>query len=186
MRAWLISARARQAGACGPGRRSWSWPGAIVRRGERAPGTAPTPGQRPSMGCQAGQSPNAGAVLGRLYLYADPAGMMSHSARRGRNVGTSSRSRSAARPTPVPLGMRLRGLEPPRGFPHTDLNRARLPISPQPRGGWKVASGGVAVESSPGHPCFSWRSGVVGWSPCLARGDRRRPATVSSGTIPLR
>jgi hypothetical protein len=23
--------------------------------------------------------------------------------------------------------MRLRGLEPPRGFPHTDLNRARLP-----------------------------------------------------------
>jgi hypothetical protein len=31
--------------------------------------------------------------------------------------------------------MRMRGLEPPRGFPHTDLNRARLPIPPHPRGG---------------------------------------------------
>jgi hypothetical protein len=30
--------------------------------------------------------------------------------------------------------MRMRGLEPPRGFPHTDLNRARLPIPPHPRG----------------------------------------------------
>ena len=27
----------------------------------------------------------------------------------------------------------MRGLEPPRGFPHTDLNRARLPIPPHPR-----------------------------------------------------
>jgi len=31
-------------------------------------------------------------------------------------------------------GMRMRGLEPPRGYPHTDLNRARLPIPPHPRG----------------------------------------------------
>jgi hypothetical protein len=31
--------------------------------------------------------------------------------------------------------MRMRGLEPPRGCPHTDLNRARLPIPPHPRGG---------------------------------------------------
>ncbi len=30
--------------------------------------------------------------------------------------------------------MRMRGLEPPRGFPHTALNRARLPIPPHPRG----------------------------------------------------
>ena len=29
--------------------------------------------------------------------------------------------------------VRLRGLEPPPGFPDTDLNRARLPIPPQPR-----------------------------------------------------
>ena len=28
----------------------------------------------------------------------------------------------------------MRGLEPPRGLPHTDLNRARLPIPPHPRG----------------------------------------------------
>src|SRR5215203_287795 len=31
------------------------------------------------------------------------------------------------------LAMRMRGLEPPRGCPHTDLNRARLPIPPHPR-----------------------------------------------------
>ena len=30
--------------------------------------------------------------------------------------------------------MRMRGLEPPRGCPHTALNRARLPIPPHPRG----------------------------------------------------
>jgi hypothetical protein len=31
--------------------------------------------------------------------------------------------------------MRMRGLEPPRTCIHTDLNRARLPIPPHPRGG---------------------------------------------------
>jgi hypothetical protein len=36
---------------------------------------------------------------------------------------------------PRHMAMRMRGLEPPRGFPHTDLNRARLPIPPHPRGG---------------------------------------------------
>src|SRR5579884_1462534 len=30
--------------------------------------------------------------------------------------------------------MRMRGLEPPRARAHTDLNRARLPIPPHPRG----------------------------------------------------
>ena len=29
--------------------------------------------------------------------------------------------------------VRLRGLEPPRGFPHSALNAARLPIPPQPQ-----------------------------------------------------
>src|SRR5262245_14081022 len=35
---------------------------------------------------------------------------------------------------PLDSAMRMRGLEPPRGCPHTDLNRARLPIPPHPRG----------------------------------------------------
>ena len=35
----------------------------------------------------------------------------------------------------------MRGLEPPRPYGHTDLNRARLPIPPHPRGGGIVASG---------------------------------------------
>jgi|HubBroStandDraft_2_1064218.scaffolds.fasta_scaffold01528_2 hypothetical protein len=35
--------------------------------------------------------------------------------------------------------MRMRGLEPPPGFPDTDLNRARLPIPPHPRGEAKIS-----------------------------------------------
>jgi hypothetical protein len=31
------------------------------------------------------------------------------------------------------INMRLRGVEPPRALAHTDLNRARLPVPPQPR-----------------------------------------------------
>src|SRR5438445_9584777 len=34
----------------------------------------------------------------------------------------------------------MRGLEPPRPYGHTDLNRARLPIPPHPRGGGIVAA----------------------------------------------
>ena len=37
--------------------------------------------------------------------------------------------------------MRMRGLDPPRPFGHTDLNRARLPIPPHPRGRTILASG---------------------------------------------
>ncbi len=37
--------------------------------------------------------------------------------------------------------MRMRGLEPPRPYGHTDLNRARLPIPPHPRGRPILASG---------------------------------------------
>ncbi len=33
--------------------------------------------------------------------------------------------------------MRMRGIEPPRVLPHKNLNLARLPIPPHPRG-WKV------------------------------------------------
>ena len=39
--------------------------------------------------------------------------------------------------------MRMRGLEPPRGLPHTDLNRARLPVPPHPPG---LARGIVAAS----------------------------------------
>ena len=42
-------------------------------------------------------------------------------------------------PAQPDLAMRMRGLEPPRGFPHTDLNRARLPIPPHPPGRPSVA-----------------------------------------------
>ena len=46
------------------------------------------------------------------------------------------RAVSALRGPPLnPKSMRMRGLEPPPGFPDTDLNRARLPIPPHPRAG---------------------------------------------------
>ena len=45
---------------------------------------------------------------------------------------------------PRDLAMRMRGLEPPRGFPHTDLNRARLPIPPHPRPSILAASPGLS------------------------------------------
>ena len=35
----------------------------------------------------------------------------------------------------MPLSMRMRGLEPPQSYLHTDLNRARLPIPPHPQAG---------------------------------------------------
>jgi hypothetical protein len=35
--------------------------------------------------------------------------------------------------------VRMRGLEPPPGFPDTDLNRARLPIPPHPRARAKIS-----------------------------------------------
>src|SRR6266851_682386 len=49
-------------------------------------------------------------------------------------------------PKPRGTAMRMRGLEPPRGYPHTDLNRARLPIPPHPRGGDSVPSGLAAFS----------------------------------------
>ena len=48
--------------------------------------------------------------------------------------------------------MRMRGLEPPRPFGHTDLNRARLPIPPHPRGGTIVAQPNSRGRRLPGEP----------------------------------
>ena len=40
---------------------------------------------------------------------------------------------------PLEMAMRMRGLEPPRPYGHTDLNRARLPIPPHPLAAVSVA-----------------------------------------------
>ena len=42
--------------------------------------------------------------------------------------------------------MRMRGLEPPRSFPHTDLNRARLPVPPHPQCGGQSSTGRERVR----------------------------------------
>src|SRR3954451_14353786 len=67
----------------------------------------------------------------------------------------------------------MRGLEPPRGCPHTDLNRARLPIPPHPRGaGADDSNGSVAKLAVP-------------WPPS-SRGLGRRPLTAETGVrIPV-
>jgi magnesium transporter len=48
------------------------------------------------------------------------------------SIGRRKRHRFLRIPAQEP--MRMRGLEPPRACAHTDLNRARLPIPPHPRG----------------------------------------------------
>src|SRR3954451_16532620 len=69
--------------------------------------------------------------------------------------------------------MRMRGLEPPRGFPHTDLNRARLPIPPHPRGAANDDSNGSVAKLDLPEPPSS-------------RGLGRRPLTAETGVrIPV-
>jgi hypothetical protein len=48
-------------------------------------------------------------------------------------VATTVATGGARRVTTGVSLMRMRGLEPPRPYGHTDLNRARLPIPPHPR-----------------------------------------------------
>ena len=62
--------------------------------------------------------------------------------------GNAARGRTGAC-TPRPAEMRLKGVEPSRAFAHTDLNRARLPVPPQPRGAGNVP--GAASLESPTH-----------------------------------
>ncbi len=45
--------------------------------------------------------------------------------------------------------VRMRGLEPPRTYIHTDLNRARLPIPPHPRDGGATISHGRSLGLDP-------------------------------------
>ena len=46
----------------------------------------------------------------------------------------------------------MRGLEPPRGCPHGDLNAARLPIPPHPLAVARIADGGGRLGSASDDP----------------------------------
>ncbi len=63
--------------------------------------------------------------------------------------GESASVARIARPQADSRSVRLRGVEPPRAFAHTDLNRARLPVPPQPRGGGNLP---VARPTPPAAP----------------------------------
>src|SRR6185437_13507061 len=52
------------------------------------------------------------------------------------------------------LAMRMRGLEPPPGCPDTDLNRARLPIPPHPRGGRRYRRSGALLPATRAAPRY--------------------------------
>jgi hypothetical protein len=65
--------------------------------------------------------------------------------------------------------VRMRGLEPPPGFPDTDLNRARLPIPPHPR------AGGGPEDIAPA------RSGLGGWPTVLGEAGRTLAVQSHSG-----
>ena len=89
-----------------------------------------------------------------------------------------------ARPKPPissHFAMRMRGLEPPPGFPDTDLNRARLPIPPHPRGTWdaKIRTGNPARCSPPAPRC---RSEHGPFSRQFAASTGRLPAAIVQGT----
>ena len=82
--------------------------------------------------------------------------------------------------------MRLRGLEPPRGFPHTDLNRACLPISPQPLVRQTLQAERPAVDCARPSPAGE-ASLCAGRIPCSkstpplsSRGLGRRPLTAET------
>src|SRR3954468_4407581 len=81
--------------------------------------------------------------------------------------GDDARLGTYRAPAADEVAMRMRGLEPPRGFPHTDLNRARLPIPPHPRGGASVA---VPLGPETGSPHLRDRARARA---CGPRGQRK-------------
>ncbi len=62
--------------------------------------------------------------------------------------------------------VRMRGLEPPPGFPDTDLNRARLPIPPHPRGDAKISQTDAAGGWNAGPSDCPPRGGQAGRGLC--------------------
>ena len=88
---------------------------------------------------------------------------------------------------PNPFAMRMRGLEPPRAYAHTDLNRARLPIPPHPRDGQCSRASGypaypsslsMRAASSRGSAC-SLLGAARAWRPRARRGRGRRRARLA-------
>jgi site-specific DNA recombinase len=59
--------------------------------------------------------------------------------------------------------VRMRGLEPPPGFPDTDLNRARLPIPPHPRAGGEAKISHQREGGRKAVPSAAWRLVQARW-----------------------
>jgi site-specific DNA recombinase len=80
----------------------------------------------------------------------------------GALVGAATADLSEGRGFSPKILVRMRGLEPPPGFPDTDLNRARLPIPPHPRGDAKISQTDAAGGWNAGPrdcPPRSWQAG---------------------------
>ncbi len=75
--------------------------------------------------------------------------------------------------------VRLRGLEPPRGLPHSALNAARLPFPPQPPRRTGLGSVGTAAG-------FIARAGVRAIEICrCGRFGRRKPLAAGRSAVML-
>ncbi len=83
-------------------------------------------------------------IIGSDLIHCDQQPVFRHITRLGRGCQPAKprRPQNAKEPqlfcgrgSNVDQMVRMRGLEPPPGFPDTDLNRARLPIPPHPRAG---------------------------------------------------
>ena len=74
-----------------------------------------------------------------------------------------------------PSLMRMRGLEPPQSYLHTDLNRARLPIPPHPRAARRRYRTTVRRR-----PTRALLASGAGRTPLSSRGLGRRPLTAET------
>ncbi len=81
----------------------------------------------------AGQSHLSTNHISVYYEYAHHFICVKSSSRPSKSQHKKARKLLKSKFTSFFIRMRSRGLEPPRGLAHTDLNRARLPIPPRPR-----------------------------------------------------
>ena len=127
-----------------------------------------------------------GVERSTFVIDADGKDRQGHAAREAGHARRRRTGRAAVKPLDGlprgPSSMRMRGLEPPRPEGHTDLNRARLPIPPHPRGTPILA--GTFSRSRTSHPVMLPRSHCPrGRVPRRARAGLTAPRYGAGGPV---